>query len=78
MKVPLKDVLDSCVSCTLRGYRRAFAGEDNYFEQTSVATIIPDKLSSIHSYAFSIDSEMLKYIDEFEEYPEEYGRIEVE
>jgi gamma-glutamylcyclotransferase (GGCT)/AIG2-like uncharacterized protein YtfP len=43
-----------------------------------VATIIPDQLSSIQSYAFCIDSEMLRHIDEFEEYPEEYGRIEVE
>lgn len=78
LNIPLNELLPYCVPCSLKGYKRAFGGEDDYFENTSVATIVKDPNSSINSYAFAVESTNIGFIDEFEEYPEEYDRVKVD
>jgi hypothetical protein len=78
LNIPLSELLPKCVPCTLKGYKRAFAGKDSVFEFRSVATIIKDPEGVIETYAFTIKESQIKFIDEFEVYPEEYDRIIVQ
>ena len=74
----VEDLLVDCRACTLRGYKRTFAGLDSEFSHRSVCAIVPDPESSINSYAFRIPMSELKYVDEFEEYPRFYDRVIVQ
>ncbi|CAI2381497.1 unnamed protein product [Moneuplotes crassus] len=76
--VPVAEILSTAIPCTLRGYRRVFAGIADDFGDKSVATIVQDETSEIQSYAFSLNADCMKYIDEFEEYPKMYDRIQVD
>ena len=73
--VNLSEVLDNSIPCTLKGYKRVFAEEADDFEDTSVATIIPDSNSEIKSYAFKVKESLIWFIDKFEEYPNMYDRV---
>ena len=78
LNISVEELLPRWIPCILKGYRRAFAGHDNFFDMKSVATIIKDPNSEIHSYAFQVEEEKIDFIDKFEEYPEVYDRIKIE
>mmetsp|Transcript_4114 Transcript_4114/g.4748 ORF Transcript_4114/g.4748 Transcript_4114/m.4748 type:complete len:173 (-) Transcript_4114:19-537(-) len=77
MNVELEDILAKSIPCTLKGYKRAFAGASDVFGEKgrSVCTILKDDQAEIKSYAFEVEDQNMKFIDEFEAYPVMYDRI---
>jgi cation transport regulator ChaC len=78
LNIPLNELLPKCIPCTLKGYKRVFAGEDDDFDNKSVATIVKDSEGIINSYAFTIKQSQVKHIDVFEAYPIDYDRVVVQ
>ena len=73
----VQDLLDRCKPCTLKGFRRTFAGRFGE-SQTSIGHIFQDQNSSINTYAFAIKSEDLEDFDKLEDVPEFYERVKLD
>lgn len=78
LELPLKDVLDKCRPCTLKGYKMAFMGMSRRWDWSSIATLIKDPKHEIKSFAFPVNSEQLSIIDEYELDPVMLERRKVE
>ena len=71
-------VLEHCVPCTLRGYKRAYEGVAPFWESKSAATVVKDENSKIDAFAFYMTPDHVRMMDVFEGYPSFYERVPVD
>ena len=78
LEVPLKEVLEKCRACTLKGYKRAYMGTSRNWGGSSPATVVEDPNSEVKAFAFLMTAEQVTKMDGFEHYPVNYDRKHIQ